>query len=174
MWADNMFACHWNHMLLLMSMIKPLRDVAVVSCRWWCHRVILVMALLKRRWLWCVVAAESCWRWHYRVLLVMVLPRQCWSCHDVAIEASWPWRNVAAKSCWWRCYQGDLAVAWCCCRVMLVTALQLKVVLPVVRLCSPQAQSIEVLSQHEEVRLACQSSLIFVSVYSRVITGKIS
>jgi hypothetical protein len=55
-----------------------------------------------------------------------------------------------------------------------VTALQLKVVLPVVRLRSPQAQSIEVLSQHEEVRLACQSSLIFVSVYSRVITGKIS
>jgi hypothetical protein len=53
-------------------------------------------------------------------------------------------------------------------------AQQLKVVLHVVKLRNPQAQSIEVLSQHEEVRLAYQSSLIFVSTISRVVTGKIS
>jgi hypothetical protein len=29
----------------------------------------------------------------------------------------------AAKSCWWRCYQGDLAAAWSRCRVMLATVL---------------------------------------------------
>jgi hypothetical protein len=52
--------------------------------------------------------------------------------------------------------------------------LHLKIVLPMVRLCNPLAQSIEVLLQHEEVELACQLLLIFVSAYSRVITGKIS
>jgi hypothetical protein len=45
-------------------------------------------------------------------------------------------------------------------------ALQLKVVLVVVRLHSPQAQSIEVLSQCEEIRLACQSSMIFMLAHS--------
>jgi hypothetical protein len=57
---------------------------------------------------------------------------------------------------------------------MLVTALQLKVVLAMVRLCYPQAWSIEVLSQCEKVRLACQSSMIFMLAHSRVIAGKIS
>jgi hypothetical protein len=42
-----------------------------------------------------------------------------------------------------------------CYRVMLVMALQLKVVLAVVRLCSPRAQSIEMLSHHEEVGYSC-------------------
>jgi hypothetical protein len=57
---------------------------------------------------------------------------------------------------------------------MMVMALQLRVVLNVVRLCSPRAQSIEVLSQLEEVELTCQSSMIFVLAHSRVIAGKIS
>jgi hypothetical protein len=34
------------------------------------------------------------------------------------------------------CCRGDMVVAQYCCRVMLAMALQLKVVLPVVRLCS--------------------------------------
>jgi hypothetical protein len=55
-----------------------------------------------------------------------------------------------------------------------VMALQLEVVLAVVRLRSPRAQSIEVLSQCEEVKLACQSSMIFVLACSREIAGKIS
>jgi hypothetical protein len=38
---------------------------------------------------------------------------------------------------------------------MLATMLQLKVVLVVVRLRSPQAQSIEVLSHREEVGYSC-------------------
>jgi hypothetical protein len=47
---------------------------------------------------------------------------------------------------------------------MLAMALQLKVVLAAVRLRSPRAQSIEVWSQREGVRLACQSSLTFVLI----------
>jgi hypothetical protein len=34
-------------------------------------------------------------------------------------------------------------------------ALQLKVALALVRLCSPRAQSIEVMSHHEEVEYSC-------------------
>jgi hypothetical protein len=45
---------------------------------------------------------------------------------------------------------------------MLAMVLQLNIILVVVRLCSPLTLSIEVLSQYEEVRLACQSSMIFV------------
>jgi hypothetical protein len=52
-------------------------------------------------------------------------------------------------------------------------AQQLKVVLAVVKLCSPRAQSVEVLPQREEVKLACQSSLIFMLVRSGVIIDKI-
>jgi hypothetical protein len=57
---------------------------------------------------------------------------------------------------------------------MVAMVLQLKVVLVLVRLHNPRAQSIMVLSQREEVRLAYQSSLIFMLAHSRVITGKIS
>jgi hypothetical protein len=57
---------------------------------------------------------------------------------------------------------------------MLTTMLQLKVVLVVVKLHSPQARSIEVLSQCAEVGLACQSSMILVLAHSQVIVGKIS
>jgi hypothetical protein len=57
---------------------------------------------------------------------------------------------------------------------MLTTTLQLKVVLVVVKLHSPQARSIEVLSQCAEVGLACQSSMILVLAHSQVIVGKIS
>jgi hypothetical protein len=52
--------------------------------------------------------------------------------------------------------------------------LQLKVVLAVLRLRSPRAQSIKLLSQCEEVGLACQSLMIFVLANSRVIAEKIS
>jgi hypothetical protein len=38
----------------------------------------------------------------------------------------------------------------------MVMVLQLKVVLDVVRLCSPRAQSIEVLSHREEVGYSCR------------------
>jgi hypothetical protein len=57
---------------------------------------------------------------------------------------------------------------------MLAIALQLKVILAVVRLRRPRAQSLDVLLECEEVRLACQSLLIFVLAHSRVIAGKIS
>jgi hypothetical protein len=55
---------------------------------------------------------------------------------------------------------------------MLVTTLQLKVVLTVVRLRSPRARSIEVLLQCEEVGLTCQLSMIFALAHSRVIARK--
>jgi hypothetical protein len=51
---------------------------------------------------------------------------------------------------------------------------ELKIVLHVVKLRNPRAQSIKVLSLREEIGLACQLSLIFVSVHIRVITDKIS
>jgi hypothetical protein len=82
---------------------------------------------------------------------------------DGGVEATWPLRDVDVESC----------RRWCC-RVMMTMALQLKVVLAVVRLRSPRAHSIEVLSQCEEVRLICQSSMIFMLARSRMITGKIS
>jgi hypothetical protein len=63
---------------------------------------------------------------------------------DGAAKATWPRRDVDAKSCWRQCY-----------RVVLAMALQLKVVLAVVRLHCPRAQSIEVLSHHEQVRYSC-------------------
>jgi hypothetical protein len=63
---------------------------------------------------------------------------------DGTTGATWSRRDVDAESCWRRCY-----------RVMLVTALQLKVVLVVIRLRSPRAQSIKVLSHHEEVEYFC-------------------
>jgi hypothetical protein len=65
---------------------------------------------------------------------------------DDAAKSTWPRRDVDAESCWQQC-----------CQVMLTLALQLKVVLVVVRLCSPRAQSIEVLSHHEEVRYSSDS-----------------
>jgi hypothetical protein len=49
---------------------------------------------------------------------------------------------------------------------MLVIVLQLKIVLAIVRLCNPQTRNIEVLSQCEEVELACQLSMIFVLAHS--------
>jgi hypothetical protein len=61
---------------------------------------------------------------------------------DGGAEATWLRHNVDVESCWRQC-----------CR--------LKVVLIVVRLRSPRAQSFEVLSQREEVGLACQSLMMF-------------
>jgi hypothetical protein len=46
---------------------------------------------------------------------------------DGAAEVTLPWRDVDAESCWQQCY-----------RVMLVTAPQLKVVLVMVRLWTPE------------------------------------
>jgi hypothetical protein len=101
---------------------------------------ILVVALLRWRWLWRDFSTESCWQWR-----------------DVAAESWWRWHcwgdvgrgavslsshdeDDVAKSCWrWHC-RGDfgyglmslsslagdaeakLAVAWCCFRVMLAMA----------------------------------------------------
>jgi hypothetical protein len=58
-----------------------------------------------------------------------------------AVGATSRWHDIDVESCWRQR-----------CRVMLTMALQLKVVLPVVRLHSPQDRSIEVLSHLEEVR----------------------
>jgi hypothetical protein len=74
---------------------------------------------------------------------------------DGAIEVTWPQHDVDVESCWRQC-----------CHVMLVIVLQLKIVLAIVRLCNPQTRSIEVLSQCEEVELACQLSMIFVLAHS--------
>jgi hypothetical protein len=74
-------------------------------------------------------------------MLVTMLPSHA---GDGATRATWPRRNVDVKSC---CQQ--------CCRVMLVMALQLKVVLAVVRLHSPHDRSIAELSHREEVRYSC-------------------
>jgi hypothetical protein len=82
---------------------------------------------------------------------------------DGAAGLTWLWCNVDAESCRWRCY-----------RVMLVMALQHKIVLVMLRLCSTQARSINVLSQCEEVGFACQLLMMFVLAHSRVIAGKIS
>jgi hypothetical protein len=60
---------------------------------------------------------------------------------DGAARTTWPLHDVDAESYWQQCY-----------RVMLAMAVQLKVVLDVVRLRSPQDRSIEVLSNREEVR----------------------
>jgi hypothetical protein len=56
---------------------------------------------------------------------------------------------------------------------MLAMTLQLEVVLDVVRLHNPRAWTIKMVSQCEEVRLACQLSMIFVLSRSRVIIDKI-
>jgi hypothetical protein len=61
-------------------------------------------------------------------MLVMVLSSHT---SDSAAKVNWLQRDVDVESCWRRCYQ-----------VMLAKTLQLKVVLVVVRLCSPRAQSI--------------------------------
>jgi hypothetical protein len=63
---------------------------------------------------------------------------------DGITEATWPRCDADAESCRRQS-----------CQVMLAMALQLKDVLAVVRLCSPRAQSIEVLSCHEEVKYSC-------------------
>jgi hypothetical protein len=74
-------------------------------------------------------------------MLATVLPSHA---SDSAVGATWPWCDVDAESCWRRC-----------CQVMLAMVLQLKVILAMVRLRSPRAQSIEVLSHREEVRYFC-------------------
>jgi hypothetical protein len=74
-------------------------------------------------------------------MLVTMLPSHA---GDNAAEVTGPRHDVDAKSSWRHC-----------CLVMLVMALQFKVVLVVVRLRSPRAQSIEVLLHCEEVRYSC-------------------
>jgi hypothetical protein len=58
--------------LLLLSHAS---DGAAESCWRWRCRVMLVMALPRRRWPWRDVIAKSCWRWRYRVSLAMALLR---------------------------------------------------------------------------------------------------
>jgi hypothetical protein len=57
---------------------------------------------------------------------------------DDAVDTTWPRHDVDAESCWPQC-----------CRVMLAMALQLTGVLAVIRLRSPRARSIEVLTHRE-------------------------
>jgi hypothetical protein len=59
---------------------------------------------------------------------------------DDAARATWPQRDVDVESCWRQSF-----------RVMMAMALQLKVVLAVVRLRSPRDRRIEVLLHHEQV-----------------------
>jgi hypothetical protein len=75
------------------------------------------------------------------VMLATMLPSHAF---DDAAKATWLWRDVDAELCWHQCR-----------RVMLVMALQLKVVLAVVMLHSLRDRSIEVLSHREEVRYSC-------------------
>jgi hypothetical protein len=72
-----------------------------------------------------------------------------------------------------------MAVVRCRCRVMLTTELSSHAgdgtaTRGCGKVAQPRARSIEVLSHCEEVKLACQSSLIFALARSRVITSKIS
>jgi hypothetical protein len=60
---------------------------------------------------------------------------------DNTTEVTWPRCDIDAESCWQQC-----------CRVVLAMALQLKVVLAMVGLCSTRDQSIEVLSHRKEAR----------------------
>jgi hypothetical protein len=74
-------------------------------------------------------------------MLVTMLPSHA---GDDATEATWSWRDVEDESCWRQCY-----------RVLLLLALQLKVVLVVIRLHSPRAQSVKLWSHREEIRYSC-------------------
>jgi hypothetical protein len=74
-----------------------------------------------------------------------MLETMLWShASDNDVEASWLRCDLDAKSCQQQCY-----------RIMLAMAVQLEIVLVVVRLRSPRAQSIEVLSHREEVGYSC-------------------
>jgi hypothetical protein len=64
----------------------------------------------------------------------MIMPSHA---RDGAIEESWLRQDIDAKSCWLRCYRGDLTTLRCRCQVMLVMVLELKVVLAVARLHNP-------------------------------------
>jgi hypothetical protein len=63
---------------------------------------------------------------------------------DGAAGVTWTQRDVDAKSCWRQC-----------CQVMLAMALQLNVVLVMVRLHNPRDQSIKVLLHRKEVGYSC-------------------
>jgi hypothetical protein len=63
---------------------------------------------------------------------------------DEAAEVTWPRCDIDVESCWRQCY-----------RVMLAMVLQLNIVLVVVCLHSSRAESIDVLSHHEEVGYLC-------------------
>jgi hypothetical protein len=67
-----------------------------------------------------------------QVMLATALPTHA---GDGVTKVTWPRRDVDVDSCWRRH-----------CQVMLAMTLQLKVVLAMVRLHSPRAQSMEVLS----------------------------
>jgi hypothetical protein len=60
-------------------------------------------------------------------MLATILPNHG---RDDAAKSTWPRCDVDVESCWQQC-----------CRVMLTMALQLKVVLVVVRLCSPELRA---------------------------------
>jgi hypothetical protein len=74
-------------------------------------------------------------------MLVTMLPSHA---GDDATEVTWSWRDVEDESCWRQRY-----------RVLLLLALQLKVVLVVISSHSPRAQSVKLWSHREEIRYSC-------------------
>jgi hypothetical protein len=70
-------------------------------------------------------------RYWCRVMRAMALPRQLGHdtisvpshASDDAVEATWPHRDVSIESCWRWCRLGNMATAWCLCRVMLAMTL---------------------------------------------------
>jgi hypothetical protein len=137
-WANSVFACHWKHMSLLISLIKSLCDVDVESCWWRCCWVMLMMALSRWCWLWHVVATESYWQrccrvmlgWCCRGSLVAVLCRcrvilatllLLSHASVVAAKASWPCRDIDIESYWRLCCWVMLAMVlprWLACGAM--------------------------------------------------------
>jgi hypothetical protein len=108
--------------MLVTVLLSHADDGAVESCWQRCYRVLLVTALLRRRWSWCDIDAESCWRQWCREGLVTVRCRcreglvtvrcRCrvilatmLSCHagDGAAKVPWSWHDVDVESCWQQC-----------------------------------------------------------------------
>jgi hypothetical protein len=136
-------ACCWSY-ILLMLMIKPLRDVLAESCWWrhcrdslatvWCSCRVMLMTMLlshtsngivETTWSWCDVEVESYWQQGCRVMLATALPSPADDdiCRVMLVMTllSWCWSrcDIAAESCW-RCRcRDDLAVMRCRCQIML-------------------------------------------------------
>jgi hypothetical protein len=66
--------------------------------------VMLVTALLRRRWSWHDVKAESTWSWR-NVIVDPCLWWHCWVLLAIKLLSQhWPWHIVTVEPCWWRHY----------------------------------------------------------------------